>query len=108
MPQTCVIYHPKFATHGNLVLRERLAPAYNYLMDFLKENDRDNRVVIQTPTNVEEKLILQIHTIQHLAKVKEDLCYESARLSAGGAVLAGEMVWKKKVNNSFVFTGTLL
>jgi acetoin utilization deacetylase AcuC-like enzyme len=101
-----VIYHPKFATHGNLVLRERLAPAYNYLMDFLKENDRDNRVVIQIPTNVEEKLILQIHTIQHLAKVKEDLCYESARLSAGGAVLAGEMVWKKKVNNSFVFTGT--
>ena len=106
MPQTCVIYHPKFATHGNLVLRERLAPAYNSLMDFLKENDRDNRVVIQTPERVEEKLILQIHTTQHLARVKEDNCYETALLSAGGTVLAGEMVWTKKVKNSFVFTGT--
>ncbi len=106
MPQTCLIYHPKFATHGNLFLRERLAPAYNSLMDFLKENDRDNRVVIQTPERVKEELILQIHTTQHLARVKEDECYEAARLSAGGALLAGEMVWTKKVKNSFVFTGT--
>jgi len=106
MSQTCVIYHPKFATHGNLVLRERLAPAYNFLMDFLKEHDRENRVAIQTPKMVEEELILQIHTKQHLARVKEDACYEAARLSAGGAVMAGEMIWKGKVKNSFVFTGT--
>ncbi|MFX1466986.1 MAG: histone deacetylase [Promethearchaeota archaeon] len=106
MPQTCVIYHPKFTTHGNLVLRERLAPAYNFLMDFLKKNDRDNRVVIQIPKRVEEKLILQIHTEQHLTRVKEDDCYEAALLSAGGAVLAGKTVWLRKVKNSFVFTGT--
>jgi len=101
-----VIYHPKFATHGNLVLRERLSPAFNFLMDFLKEYDRNNRVVIQTAKRVEEKLILQIHTEQHLARIREDICYEAALLSAGGAVLAGETVWLGKVKNSFVFTGT--
>jgi acetoin utilization deacetylase AcuC-like enzyme len=101
-----VIYHPKFATHGNLVLRERLVPAFNFLMDFLKEHDRDNRVVIQIPEIVEEKLILQIHTEQHLTRVKEDDCYGTARLSAGGAVMAGEMVWTGQAKNSFVFTGT--
>lgn len=97
MPQTCVIYHPKFATHGNLVLRERLAPTYNFLMDFLKENDRDNRVVIQTAERVEEKLIISIHTEQHLARVREDVCYEDALLSAGGAILARETGWLGKV-----------
>ena len=106
MSQTCVIYHPKFATHGNLVLRERLAPAFNFLIGFLKENDRDNRVVIQTAEMAEEELILQIHTEQHLARVKEDDCYETALLSAGGAILAGETVWLGKATNSFVFTGT--
>jgi len=106
MSQTCVIYHPKFVTHGNLVLRQRIAPAYNFLMDFLTENDRDNRVVIEIPEIIEEELILQIHSEQHLARVKEDDCYEAALLSAGGAVLAGETVWLGKVKNSFVFTGT--
>jgi acetoin utilization deacetylase AcuC-like enzyme len=55
---------------------------------------------------VDEELILAVHTEQHLAKIKEDICYEAAILSAGGAVLAGELVWKGKVKNSFVFTGT--
>ena len=101
-----MIYHPKFVTHGNVVLRERLQPAYNFLMDFLKEKDPDNRVVIQRPEMVKEELILQIHTEQHLNRVKEDECYDAARLSAGGAALAGEIVWTGKVKNSFVFTGT--
>ncbi len=105
MSQTSVIYHPKFVTHGNVVLRERLLPAYNFLVDFLKKKD-PNRVVIQRPEMVEEELILQIHTKQHLNRVKEDDCYEAALLSAGGAVLAGEMVCSGKVKNSFVFTGT--
>lgn len=91
------------AREGYPVLAGRLQPAFDYLSE--TDTLRAPQVVVEEAQPVEEALLRQVHSANHIAQVGRTTYDRAARLSGGAAVRAGLAVWQRQAKNAFVFTG---
>jgi acetoin utilization deacetylase AcuC-like enzyme len=91
------------AREGYPVLAGRLQPAFDYLSE--SGTLRARQVVVEEAQPVEEELLRQVHSANHIAQVGRTTYDRAARLSGGAAVQAGVAVWRRQAKNAFVFTG---
>ena len=113
--KTAIIYHPKYVEHnlgeGHPERPERLRKT----MELLRKNVLGDVLLIE-PKAASEKDLLRVHTQRYVEYVRDasreggmiDMdtpvprgTYEIALLSAGGAILAGEIVMKNEAPNTF-------
>ena len=101
--RTLILYHPLMASEGYPVLAGRVQPAFDYLSATgTLDNDR---VIVEEAPEVENELLLQVHTANHVRWVQNSGYGRASLVSGGAAVRAGEAVWKGEVQNAFAFTG---
>jgi len=101
--RTLILYHPVMAQEGYPILAGRVQPAFEYLRTTGTLDD--DRVRVEEASEVDEDLLLQVHTADHVQRVKNSGYGPASLVSGGAAVRAGEAVWKGEVRNAFVFTG---
>ncbi|MBS7622095.1 histone deacetylase [Candidatus Bathyarchaeota archaeon] len=115
---TGLIYHPDYAKHSlgpaHPERPERITGTIQYLSEVGLLEDPDVHLFKPEPATVEELRL--VHTIQYIERIRRlsgrggmltldtpvpPSTYDIARLSAGGAMLAGGVVAEGKVKNSF-------
>jgi len=101
MLPTGVFYHPSFSKRSYLTLGLRLKD-FPQAFDELK--GYPNFRLITCP-RVSEELILKVHSPSLLESVKMDPLCSTAWHSAGGVVMAGEMVYEGQLRNAFCYIG---
>lgn len=101
MLPTGVFYHESFSKRSYLTIGTRLQ---DFPAAFERLKQYENFRLIECP-KVDEKLILQVHDLSLLEGVKRDPLCSTAWHSAGGVVLAGEMVYEGKLRNGFCYIG---
>lgn len=113
---TGIIYHEKYLEH-NLGLGHPESPErLKKTMEVLKEIIDKPNIELLEPSQADEEDLLRVHTKNYVEKIKSmsqkgsaltldtpvpSGVYEIAKLSAGGAILAGKSVCEKKVDNAF-------
>ncbi|MHA1595767.1 MAG: histone deacetylase family protein [Candidatus Baldrarchaeia archaeon] len=102
MGKVAVIWNDRYPEEGHVVLRGRLRPAFEYLKETGLLNDPS--VVLYEPVPASPEIVRKIHTEDHLKKVSVTGYYDIAMLTAGGAALAGKLVYSGEVDSAFVFT----
>jgi acetoin utilization deacetylase AcuC-like enzyme len=100
---TLILYHPLMAVEGYPVLAGRVQPAFDYLQE-TGTLDSD-QVKFEEAPEINEELLLQVHTPRHISQVKGSGYDPASLVSAGAAVRAGEAVWLGEAANAFAFTG---
>lgn len=114
--KTAIVYHEKYLEHnlgpGHPETPERLSKTMIALHKILRKPE----IILMKPEPASEDDILRVHTKNHFFSIKSKSyaggaltldtpvprgTYELACLSAGGAILAGESVCEKKVDNAF-------
>ena len=117
--KTAIIYHEKYLEHnlgsGHPESPDRLKKT----MEILKEIIDKPNIELLKPKPATEEDLLRVHSKDYVDKIKSMSqegnvltldtpvpkgVYEIAKLSAGGAILAGEVVCKKEVDNAFALT----
>jgi len=98
---TGIFYHPSFSRRSYLTQGSRLQDFPDALSEILK--DPRYRIVESPP--VSEELILKVHTPELIQGVLEDPLCSTAWHSAGGVVLAAEMIAAGEIRNGFAFIG---
>lgn len=98
---TGIFYHPSFSRRSYLTQGSRLQDFPQALQPLLKHPGF--RMVESPP--ITEELILKVHTPQLIDEVKEDPLCSTAWHSAGGVVLAAEMIASGELRNGFAFIG---
>jgi acetoin utilization deacetylase AcuC-like enzyme len=101
MLPTGVFYHPSFSERSYLTIGVRLKD-FPRAFDELKEYP--NFRLITCP-RVSEELVLKVHSPSLVEKVKMDPLCSTAWHSAGGVVMAGEMVYEGQLRNAFCYIG---
>ncbi len=100
---TLVVYHPLMAVEGYPVLAGRVQPAFDYLQETGTFDSAQVRV--EEAPEVSERLLLKVHTPDHIKQVKGSGYDPASLVSGGSAVRAGEAVWVGEAANAFAFTG---
>jgi acetoin utilization deacetylase AcuC-like enzyme len=100
-PATGIFYHPSFSRRSYLTQGSRLQDFPDALGDILK----DPRCRMVESPAVSEELILKVHTPELIEGVLEDPLCSTAWHSAGGVVLAAEMIASGEIRNGFAFIG---
>ncbi|MDM8000294.1 MAG: hypothetical protein QUS33_09910 [Dehalococcoidia bacterium] len=54
---------------------------------------------------VSEEVLSRVHTLQMIRQVKATGAFEGALFSAAGTVAAAARIWRREIDNAFVFTG---
>jgi len=113
---TGIIYHEKYLEH-NLGLGHPESPErLKKTMELLKKIIDKPNIELLKPNPASEEDLLRVHTKSYVEKIKSmsrtggvltldtpvpSGVYEIAKLSAGGAMLAGKSVCEKRVDNAF-------
>jgi len=114
--KTGIVYHEKYQEHnlgpGHPENPERLKK----IMESIGKIKNKPNIELLKPTSASEEDLLRVHTKGYVEKIKSmsrtggvltldtpvpSGVYEIAKLSAGGAILAGKSVCEKKVDNAF-------
>ncbi len=98
-----IVYHPDFASHGYPALRDRVAPAFEELRARGLLDREGVRVLLAKA--VDERLVAEVHTEDHMKGVQNSGYYEVALLSAGAVVMGAEEVALGKAEAAFCFVG---
>ena len=101
MGVTGVFYHESFSRRSYLTIGTRLRDFPSAFREF--QNNESFRL-IESP-EVDENLILQVHTRDLLDGVRLDSFCSTAWRSAGGVVRAMEMVYNGELKNAFAYIG---
>ncbi|TFH47984.1 MAG: histone deacetylase, partial [Methanothrix sp.] len=99
-----ITYHEDFGKRGFSVLKERIRPSFEKLMESGLVDGTDVQVFKARPAPLE--LVAQAHTIAHMANMENDPYREVAILSAGSVMMAAEMVAMGQARRAFAYTGT--
>ncbi|VVB72410.1 Histone deacetylase domain protein [uncultured archaeon] len=102
--KVAITYHEDFGKNGFSVLRERIAPSFEKLMESGLVDGVDVQVFKAKPVPL--KLVEEAHTEAHMANMQSDPYREVALLSAGSVMMAAEMVAEGKAEAAFAYTGT--
>lgn len=99
-----ITYHEDFAKSGFSVLKERIRPSWEKLMESGLVDGIDVQVFLAKPAPL--KLVEQAHTPEHMANMQTDPYRNVALLSAGSVMMAAEMVARGEAKTAFAYTGT--
>lgn len=99
-----ITYHEDFGKYGFSVLKERIRPSFERLMESGLVDGVDVQVfrARMAPMDLVEKA----HTATHMANMQTDQYREVALLSAGSVMMAAEMVAAGQARSAFAYTGT--
>ena len=104
MMLVAITYHEDFGKHGFSVLKERIRPSFENLMESGLVDGENVQVFKARPAPLE--LVEKAHTVAHMANMKSDPYEKVALLSAGSVMMAAEMVAEGRARNAFAYTGT--
>jgi acetoin utilization deacetylase AcuC-like enzyme len=99
-----IIYHEDFGKYGFSVLKERIRPSFEALM----ESGLVDGVEVQVfkPKGAPLRLVEKAHTASHMENMRSDPFRDVAMLSAGSVIMAAEMVATGQAKTAFAYTGT--
>jgi len=99
-----ITYHEDFGKYGFSVLKERIVPSFEALM----ESGLVDGVEVQVfkPKEAPLRLVETAHTASHMENMRFDPYRDVAILSAGSVMMAAEMVAKGQAKCAFAYTGT--
>jgi acetoin utilization deacetylase AcuC-like enzyme len=99
-----ITYHEDFAKSGFSVLKERIRPSYEKLMESGLVDGVEVQVFSAKPVPL--RLVERAHTPEHMANMQSDPYRNVALLSAGSVMMAAEMVARGEAKAAFAYTGT--
>ncbi len=102
--KVAVVYHGDFGRDGFSVLKDRIGPSYESLIESGIVDGVDVQVFGPKPAPLE--LVMRAHTPQHMDNMLQDPYREVAILSAGSVLLAAELVATGAAESAFAYTGT--
>jgi acetoin utilization deacetylase AcuC-like enzyme len=102
--KVAITYHEDFGRHGFSVLKERIAPSFEALMESGIVDGDCVQVFKSSPAPL--RLVEQAHTRQHMENMASDPYRDVAILSAGSVMMAAELVATGQAENAFAYTGT--
>jgi acetoin utilization deacetylase AcuC-like enzyme len=102
--KVAITYHEDFGRDGFSVLKDRIRPSFEALMESGIVDGEEVQVFRALPAPL--YLIEQAHTPAHMANMQSDPYREVAILSAGSVMMAAELVATGQAEAAFAFTGT--
>jgi acetoin utilization deacetylase AcuC-like enzyme len=102
--QVAITYHEDFGKNGFSVLKERIRPSFEALMESGLVDGID--VQVFKPKAAPLRLVEQAHTKTHMQNMQTDPYRDVALLSAGSVMMASELVAKGEAKAAFAYTGT--
>ena len=99
-----ITYHEDFGKHGFSVLKDRIQPSFETLMESGLVDGKEVGVFRPKPAPLE--LAALAHTAAHMENMRTDPYLDVALLSAGSVMLAAEMVATDQAKSAFAYTGT--
>ena len=102
--KVAITYHEDFGRHSFSVLKERIQPSFEKLMESGLVDGIEVQVFRAKPAPME--LVAKAHTEGHMANMETDQYRDVAILSAGSVMMAAEMVAAGQAESAFAFTGT--
>jgi acetoin utilization deacetylase AcuC-like enzyme len=102
--KVAITYHEDFGKNGFSVLKERIRPSFETLMESGLVDGID--VQVFKPKDAPLRLVEQAHTQTHMQNMQTDPYREVALLSAGSVMMAAELVAKGEAKSAFAYTGT--
>lgn len=102
--KVAVVYHENFGKYGYSVLKDRIIPSYEHLMESGLVDGYD--VQIFRPKNAPLALVEKAHTENHMLNMRSEPYREVALLSAGSVIMAAELVASGNAETAFAYTGT--
>ncbi len=104
MMQLAITYHEDFGKHGFSVLKERIRPSFEKLLESGLVDGKDVQIFRPAPASLE--LVAQAHTEAHMANMLHDPYRQVALLSTGSVIMAADMVAEGLARRAFAYTGT--
>ncbi|MCX6669400.1 MAG: histone deacetylase [Methanothrix sp.] len=102
--KVAITYHEDFGKNGFSVLKERIRPSFETLMESGLVDGIDVQVFKAWAAPL--RLVEQAHTPTHMQNMQTDPYREVALLSAGSVMMAAELVAKGEAESAFAYTGT--
>jgi acetoin utilization deacetylase AcuC-like enzyme len=102
--KVAVTYHEDFGKYGFSVLRDRIKPSFEALMQSGIVDGKDVQVFKAEPAPL--RLVEEAHTASHMENMKHDPYRDVAILSAGSVMMASEIVATGQAESAFAYTGT--
>lgn len=99
-----ITYHEDFGKQGFSVLKERIRPSFEALMESGIVDGEEIQVFRPSPAPL--SFIEKAHTKEHMDNMATDPYRDVAVLSAGSVVMAAELVSAGKAKSAFAYTGT--
>jgi len=99
-----ITYHEDFGKHGFSVLKDRIQPSFEALMESGLVDGKD--VGVFRPKSAPLELAALAHTAAHIENMRTDPYRDVALLSAGSVMLAAEMVATDQAKSAFAYAGT--
>jgi len=102
--KVAITYHEDFGKNGFSVLKERIRPSFEALM----ESGLVDGIEVQVfkPKDAPLRLVEQAHTPTHMQNMQTDPYRDVALLSAGSVMMAAELVAEGEAKSAFAYTGT--
>jgi acetoin utilization deacetylase AcuC-like enzyme len=102
--KVAITYRDEFGKDGFSVLKDRIRPSYQKLMESGLVDGDEVQVISTGPAPLE--LVEACHTKSHMVNMATDQYRDVAILSAGSVMKAAEMVATGQAKNAFAYTGT--
>ena len=102
--KVAITYHEDFGKDGFSVLKERIRPSFETLMESGLVDGIDVQVFKARAAPL--RLVEQAHTPTHMQNMQTDPYRDVALLSAGSVMMAAELVAKGEAESAFAYTGT--
>jgi len=102
--KVAITYHEDFGKNGFSVLKERIQPSFEALMQSGLVDGSE--VQVFKARSAPLPLVGKAHTPAHMANMQSDPYRDVALLSAGSVVMASEIVARGEADCAFAFTGT--
>ncbi len=99
-----ITYHEDFGKHGFSVLKERIRPSFEALMESGVVDGEGIQVFKPSPAPL--RLVEHAHTKEHMDNMAADPYRDVAILSAGSVIMAAELVATGQAESAFAYTGT--
>ncbi len=102
--KVAITYHEDFGKNGFSVLKERIRPSFEALMESGLVDGTE--VQVFKPKEATLRLVEQAHTPMHMQNMQTDPYRDVALLSAGSVMMASELVAGGEAESAFAYTGT--
>ena len=102
--KVAITYHEDFGRNGFSVLKDRIRPSFEALMESGVVDGKDVQVFKPDPAPL--ALVEKAHTENHMMNMSTDPYRDVAILSAGSVMMASELIAQGQAESAFAYTGT--